>query len=480
MTVRALPPLHMRTSAHESFARLSGDVNPIHVDAAYARRTIAGEPVVHGIHLLLQALEAHFATARPLAAPRTISARFLKPAFPDDPMALSREVNDGVTRLSVGDDGAVAAITLAPGRSTTAGGRTAEAQRVAPRRIRRTPAVQDVADLDGLAGTIAAADSDAARRQFPRASRALGPRVVAALARLSTIVGMECPGRDSLLSQVSLDIAPGARPPTIAWRVTRVDRLLRLVRIAVEADGVSGTILAFIRRPPVAPPGIETIGARVTPDEFAGQRAIVIGGSRGLGATTALIVAAGGGVPLITYREGAAEATALQRTLAAAGHGSQTLRFDVTASAAPLARAAARFGATHLYYFATPKIFARRRDPFDAALFARFAGIYVDGFARACAAVAGAAPALRVFYPSSTAIDERLAELREYAAAKAAGEALSDSLQAAMPGVTIVHRRLPRIATDQTATLIAAPAADPVDVMLSIVRELHGQKRATP
>jgi hypothetical protein len=78
-----------------------------------------------------------------------------------------------------------------------------------------------------------------------------------------------------------------------------------------------------------------------------------------------------------------------------------------------------------------------------------------------------------VFYPSSTAIDEHRPDLMEYAAAKAAGEAVCDSLQAAMPDIAIVRRRLPRVATDQTATLIAAPAADPVDVLLPIVRALH-------
>ncbi len=33
----------------EAFARLSGDVNPAHVDAAYAATSIFGRPVVHGM-----------------------------------------------------------------------------------------------------------------------------------------------------------------------------------------------------------------------------------------------------------------------------------------------------------------------------------------------------------------------------------------------------------------------------------------------
>src|SRR5690349_6037622 len=40
-----------------SFARLSGDFNPIHLDPLVARRTQAGQVVVHGMHAVLWALD---------------------------------------------------------------------------------------------------------------------------------------------------------------------------------------------------------------------------------------------------------------------------------------------------------------------------------------------------------------------------------------------------------------------------------------
>jgi acyl dehydratase len=50
------------------FASVSGDRNPMHVDALLARRTQAGAPVVHGIHLLLWTLDS-LAAAQPDLAP---------------------------------------------------------------------------------------------------------------------------------------------------------------------------------------------------------------------------------------------------------------------------------------------------------------------------------------------------------------------------------------------------------------------------
>ena len=52
----------------QRFAWASGDHNPIHVDALLARRTQAGVQVVHGIHLLLWALDT-LALAQPELPP---------------------------------------------------------------------------------------------------------------------------------------------------------------------------------------------------------------------------------------------------------------------------------------------------------------------------------------------------------------------------------------------------------------------------
>jgi acyl dehydratase len=58
------------------FAAVSGDRNPMHLDAVLARRTQAGAPVVHGVHLLLWGLEVLARTDPALPPMRVLKAQF--------------------------------------------------------------------------------------------------------------------------------------------------------------------------------------------------------------------------------------------------------------------------------------------------------------------------------------------------------------------------------------------------------------------
>src|SRR5215831_11343922 len=78
------------------FARLSHDRNPIHNDAVEARRLMTGRLVVHGVHILLAALECW---DRESAPPVFISAHF------DNPVSVGDRLT--VTTHEDGDSGSI-------------------------------------------------------------------------------------------------------------------------------------------------------------------------------------------------------------------------------------------------------------------------------------------------------------------------------------------------------------------------------------
>lgn len=110
------PPLftfeHVPTAAEfELFARVSGDDNPIHVDAAFSARTRFGRPVAHGMFLytliwsrLRMALPGAVSLAQTLKFPnpsyageKLVCTAFLAPAGPGKALvsATIRRAADG-------------------------------------------------------------------------------------------------------------------------------------------------------------------------------------------------------------------------------------------------------------------------------------------------------------------------------------------------------------------------------------------------
>lgn len=88
--------------AFDRFARLSGDANPIHVDADFAARTRFGRTVAHGVLLetLLRGLADKLAPGWRVSEQ---ALRFSAPTFADEPMRFEARTEDaGSDQLSLG------------------------------------------------------------------------------------------------------------------------------------------------------------------------------------------------------------------------------------------------------------------------------------------------------------------------------------------------------------------------------------------
>jgi hypothetical protein len=284
---------------------------------------------------------------------------------------------------------------------------------------------------------------------------------------------MECPGLNSIFTGIAIDLVDGHCPTAMSWHVTSIDSRFRRIELDVSGGGIAGTLNAFVRFPPVKQPGMAEIRAAVTSDQFAGQRALIVGGSRGLGEITAKIVAAGGGVPTITYSVGRADVDEVAAEIAAAGRECDVIHYDALLPAGPQL-SILRQAPSSFYYFATPPIFRRKTALYEPDLLREFVCFFVDGFYDLCSALrACQARRLVGFYPSTIAIEAPLQELMEYSLAKIAGEALCAQLRNHLADLDIIVERLPRTQTDQTATVLAVDAEPPLNVMLPIVQSVQ-------
>ena len=449
----------------QRFATLSGDFNPIHVDPVQARRSISGACIVHGVHGGLWALDRWAAETGATAI--AFKARFLKPIFLDEPIeavwnAKSRRLllRSGATVLASVAPTAGKVETIADHSIATAPARAAPAN----------PSFEDCARSGAMPFRLHG-DPGLAMPLFGTLCAALGRSVVAEIAALSQIVGMEQPGLNSLFTALHVQLRAGAAPelPEPSYHVASADDRFKLLNIDVRGTTLTAAIEAFYRPAPTRAPSMAAFAARVGGQEFAGVHALVIGGSRGLGEWVAKAVAAGGGQVLITYNVGAAEAAQVVEEIKAWGGSAACAQWSAGQGAALPAGDAAF---NQAYYFATPRIRVERAEDYAGdATDTAYDAIYVDGFEALCAAIRSRGAKCAVYYPSTVFIDSPSAEFQRYIDAKMRGEALCARLNAE-GSLAVIAARLPRLPTDQTLGFTTETFDDPLTVLLPWLRAM--------
>ena len=330
-------------------------------------------------------------------------------------------------------------------------------------------------ELAAFAGTISNAPAAAVAAMFPDLCAAIGPSRVAALSRLSYIVGMLCPGLYSVFSSLDVTFASDDTARGFSkFAVVEVDERFKLVRIAMLAGNLVGRLDAFQRPPAFQQPTSESLGHLVGAREFAGSTNLVIGGSRGLGELTAKLLCAGGGTVYLTYAKGLSDALRVSAEILRANRGAcRPLELDILA---PLTGEVLDLldKVDLVFYFPTSTIARRRSKTFSATILQEFLRFYVERFHVLCDAVQSVAVRpVRIFYPSSIFVESRPKGMTEYAMAKAAGEVLISDLNATSSRVQIISSRLPRLGSDQTNTIASdAEVADGVNAILPILRRM--------
>jgi acyl dehydratase len=476
MTSEILATRTFSTEDQRGFAELTGDFNPMHLDSVFARRTQAGAPVVHGIHLLLWLIDAIGERHPELAGMADFKVRFSRFLYVGDAVeARIVDLNTAALRAQVVDDGAVAVdLTVAFGRANASGAPLVPIDAAAIARPEQ--AIELTMDqMENRQGRIASASPPSGlARLYPNAARLLGPRAPAALGCSSLLVGMVLPGLHSLYSSLSFSICDGAETAdALSFKVTSVMPRVSRIRAEIRGGGISGLLEAFVRRPPTKQADMASLTALVSKNEFAGTDALVIGGSRGLGELTAILLAAGGARVTITYAAGVADAEKIATRIRAWGAACEVRHYDVRGDAD---RQFELLGVapTHVYYFATPAIFRQRSRMFTQALFDEFNAFYITGFHALVQACARRRPeGVSFFYPSTVAVHKPPSNILEYAMSKAAAELLCTAIGAQNPKMRICVSRLPRLPTDQTATLLSVHAEDPVQTMLPLIRTVQ-------
>lgn len=456
----------------QDFATLSGDFNPLHIDHKAARRLIFGELAVHGVHALIWGLDTWLAEKDASLDLRSLKVRFLEPIPVANTVVckiVRRDAFSVTMQLTVeGKKAVVIKAEFSPEACQETLIPDEHPARALPRNHSAAEASTKKGELPLLL------DRKLASRLFPNATKAMSSSQLAAILATTRLVGMECPGLHSTYSELNLRHDPNKTAEAFEYRVSQWDDRFNLLSIDISSPNLSGTIQTFVRPSPTKQASLADVRQFVDPGEFSQQTALVVGGSRGIGEVTAKLLAAGGAKVQLTYCEGRDDAQNVVDDICNNGGNANCFSLDVLKQDEQMAKHCNNLLPTHVYYFATPFVFGGRQGVFSEELFKRFCAYYVTGFEKIVSSL-DTSGLKAVFYPSSVAVDELPLDMTEYIAAKQAGEAVCALLKKSRRGLVIRIARLPRLATDQTASVYPVENADPAQVMLTELRILATQ-----
>jgi NAD(P)-dependent dehydrogenase (short-subunit alcohol dehydrogenase family) len=465
------------------FAAASGDVNPLHVSQEYARSTPFGERVVYGALAVLAVCRD--APARSGYEVASIQAEFRAPLALGVSYVPAVEAGEAETHATLRDGAALLLDVRLAFRRVETRSALDDGDPVRGNQVRRTvPAALSLPDLhEGwkLDGTWAPSVTGLRRlsERFELARAGLDELALASLLWSSYVIGMEVPGERALFWKLGLEL-PARRaanvelPLPYSISVSRVNDGFAAVSLDVALRAgdetiARGSLGAFVREDSRRPDAAAL--RRLLPEgqSLENRVALVIGGSRGLGASFAQACALQGAKVVLVYRDSVAAAERVRAELGEDADRIETIRGD--ASDAEWCREVLRpvlldLGNLDLLVCnASPPIRPLSLAPETLGRFEQFVDRSLRLAVAPTTALAAdvAAAAGTILFVSSTALETLPREWPHYVTAKAALEGFATWVAAAHPKVRVLVVRPPKLLTDQMNTVMGRVDAHPVE-----------------
>lgn len=463
------------------FAALSGDYNPIHISKSESRRLIYGEPVVHGVNAVLEALNILAKSHNEQKYINSLSVKFLKPIF----LGINAEIE--INKLAPADKvvckiyqakNLCCSINIDFEKSLKRLNKYLQNLEESPKSeyTQTNPEYVSFNNLENYSGAFKLkVDSKKIETNYSvELKNFLTKNQLFSIIGLSKIVGMHIPGINSLFSEIEIKSQP-LDTSEMHYKVLNYDKRFNRVEIKVNTPSFKGRLKAFIRPQIKKQKKFSEIKKLVQKNEFKNQRAVVIGGSRGIGEISTKILCAGGANVFVTFNSGLKEVNLMKAEILDYGGKIKSSNLDIANIELESIKKIKAFNPTHLYYFATPFIKPGNKKEFSNELFQDFCKFYVDGFDY-IQKYLGVKIKRHYFYPSTIFIEEGPLDFREYTMAKLRGENLCTLIEVNNPQISIFRPRMQKIKTDQNNTLLNSSnenSEDNESIILKYLRKFN-------
>ncbi|HAU1796656.1 TPA: SDR family NAD(P)-dependent oxidoreductase [Legionella pneumophila] len=452
--------MHSKYFSYEEqliFSKLSCDYNPIHVDKVMARRTLFGEVILHGVHLVLWVLDDYLSNCN-----KKLAIDYMKCTF-FAPVKMDKKVIYKTTCLKQGNI-IFDAFVEKQQKALSLEIKFRNIKRLENYKIndhslvrkKKPKELNSNSCINEKGFFYLGINKQIASRLFGNLMKLLPHSQIAIILGLSRLVGMECPGLNSIFSSFELYKKDKILNPTLdarlKYKVTQIVPPFNLVKILIDSCDMAGTVFAFIRPFNAIQPSFKSVMQSIPKDIYKNQKAMVVGGSRGLGEIITKILCAGGANVRFTYNVGLTEAMSLVKQIKPYHPQIDYFQLDVTNKIT--INFLDDWIPTHLYYLATPRIESGIKEKFSLDLFHKYFSYYIDGLLHVLNEISKKSQRkIKIFCPSTTFLDKKNSIFAEYTSSKLCCEhickILSDNDYA-----NIFTPRIKRLSTDQNTSLL--------------------------
>jgi len=457
-----------------AFARISGDYNPIHVDPIEARRLLFGEIVVHGVHNILWALNV---ISEQLAKPiklKALKVKFMKPVMLQKTVYLkiiwltSNSVDCRIYASEHCHDSALC--TIAVVFDEYVGAYHYQPSMVdfpikcsiVPKQLLAYKSARLAIDFN----------SSELNKLYPDILSRIDSRQLGFILTTTRLVGMECPGLNSLYIGITIDFNSQKTITArdyLVYDVVAINEQINAMTMDVTSADIKGTIQCLLRPEKVAQITIKELQSKVTKQVFLPQKVLIIGGSRGLGELTAKILACGGAGKInFTYHSGHTDALHVMRELVVTSSHVNCFQYDVLSDEINPHEKEIFTNISHCYYFASTKILPSNGSSLNRKLLNDYLNSYLYGLERVVnKLLTYSDDKIKIFHPSTIFIENLEPNFSEYSIAKSAVELYGQFLEKNHANIQFVNVRFPKMKTDQTSSILPEELQDPVELLLN-------------
>ena len=445
-----------------AFAEISGDYNPVHLDNLIARRSIFGAIIVHGMHLVLWAINEQV-TKNENKFLSIIKVNFMHAVSLENEITYTWKDNkeNTIGEIKVNKK-VVVKIEIYWGNISFS--------KINP--INSCPPIETSKDIDmnSLSNKKESFSlflpEDKINNLFPNLLKKLNALQISTLLATTRLIGNKCPGLYSIFTRLNINFGKSNDINQFEYHLSKYDNRFGSAQISFSSPNSEGMINAFERPKPINQKSYKIVKEYINSTEFLDIKALVIGGSRGLGEVATKILCAGGANVTSTYFSGKKEAETITKEINLIGDEIEYIYFDACKK-----NKSNNFEKYNLViYMATPFISTTEKDEFNEKIFKKFCDYYITGFLNLCNSLSNKSE-IKILYPSSIYIDQVPPNLVEYSAAKAAGEVACSFLEKNNKNLKIFVPRFNRLETDQTSSLIPQNLEDSVDILLNSIKE---------